>query len=61
LQAILPLVYYRAAGFLYEFPLVNETNPALNSLGGTGKVGLSPIFKFLLRGNKYGNRNRQVV
>jgi hypothetical protein len=30
------------AGFLNEFPLVNETNPALISLGGTGKAGLSP-------------------
>ena len=33
LQAILPLVYYRAAGFLYEFPLVrfrfSTTHPAL--------------------------------
>jgi hypothetical protein len=42
LQAILPLVYYRAAGSLYEFPLVKETKPCVNLLGGTGKVGLSP-------------------
>jgi hypothetical protein len=42
LQAILPLCIIATAGFLNEFPLVNETNPALISLGGTGKAGLSP-------------------
>jgi CspA family cold shock protein len=41
------------AGFLYEFPLVrfgfSPTLPALISLGGTGKVGLSPNLQFLER------------
>jgi hypothetical protein len=43
LPLILPLVYHRPAGFLNEFPLVKDTNPARISLGGTGKTGRKSI------------------
>jgi hypothetical protein len=65
LQAILPLVYYRAAGFLNEFPLVRFgflTTHRANLSWWYRQGGLEPEFtNFQLRGNRHGNRNRQVV